>query len=287
MAFALESGPSNKVGYVKIDCSTTGGTATWSYTPFGLPFKFWTVPTGNVPTYGTESRKPSSILGSQANCTTSPTAADKIQRQDNGQTAFRYGPVTNCVWSGSLETAYGTTGGMDPGRAYWYGNKTASLRTIVLAGEADTTAVGIPAITITAASSGTVGAYTPYSWRDPRAVGRSKLGLVTAGFLGSTSPELPTAGDEIVRQGTGTTWRRHNGVWSGGSGVDTLLVPGKAYWVHNKHNGHPWTYTYTASGAAFVNAPDGGKFEVVPTELLKLTPPVAKSKAVKTRTVER
>src|SRR5512140_2823341 len=92
-AFALESGPSNKVGYVKI---ATAGGATPTFTQFGLPFKFWNVPSGNVPQYGTESRKPSSICGTQPNCGAIGTA-DRIMRQDNQQFAWRRTDI-GCAW---------------------------------------------------------------------------------------------------------------------------------------------------------------------------------------------
>ena len=230
-AFALESGPSNKVGYVKIQCNANG------YTSFGLPFKFWYVPAGNIPTYGQESRKPSSIVGSQANCG-SLTGADRVVRQDNGEFALRQTP--NCNWTQALET---NPADMEPGRAYWYKNNTSSVRNLVLAGEADTTAVGIPSVTIGAPGSPGGIQSTPYSWRDPRDVATNHLNLLAQGFTGGGL----TTSDKVLHQISGAfAWyNTSNSTWQGFA----TITPGIAYWIQNKHSGHTWTYTYNASGA--------------------------------------
>jgi len=251
-AFALESGPSNKVGYVKIQCN--GSPSTTTYTAFGLPFKFWYVPTGNVPQYGTESRKPSSIVGSQSNCGAVGTA-DRIVRQDNGQFGFRSSP--SCNWAGSLET---NPANMEPGRSYWYRNSSGATRNLVLAGEADTTGVGIPTITIAAPSTpGLVN--TPYSWRDPRDLARDHLNLLAQGFTGGGA----TSSDKVLAQvgGASFVYLTPSNVWSG-----TLpgVSPGVAYWIQNKHVGHNWNYTYNASGVGLI-MPGGG------AELQKISAP--------------
>jgi hypothetical protein len=54
-----ESPPSNQVGYVTV--TLLGSSIAASYTPFGLPFKYWYLPTAAGPVYGTENRKPSSM----------------------------------------------------------------------------------------------------------------------------------------------------------------------------------------------------------------------------------
>ncbi len=232
--FALESGPSNKVGYVKINC-LVGNTA------FGLPFKFWLVPSGNVPTYGTESTKPSSIVGTQTNCGTISNA-DRISVQGgSGVYAYR-NTNASCGWAGTLETG----SSMTPAKAYFYNNKTAATRTLVLAGEADTTAVGIPAVNIIAPAVSGGSASTPYSWRDPRDIARNKLNLLAATFTGGTIG----GSDRVAEQGgTGTYfyYRTSDGTWQG-----TLpqVTAGKAYYIVNKHFGHAFSYQYVASGAA-------------------------------------
>lgn len=235
VCFALESGPSNKVGYVKI--TAVGGGVGGSYTAFGLPFVFWYVPTGNVPTYGTESRKPSSICGNQPACGTFLTA-DRIVQQ-GGSFAYRLSP--SCTWAGTLET--GGTALMAPGWAYWYQNKTGTNRNFVLAGEADTSATGIPAIAIAGPAAPGGSFYTPYSWRDPRQVARDKLNLVQQGFTGGSF----TSSDRVVEQGGNFFYcsTANPPVWAGAL---ASVTPGKAYWIQNKQFGHAWTYQYMANG---------------------------------------
>jgi hypothetical protein len=259
-AFALESGPSNKVGYVKIQCN--GGTGS-VYTSFGLPFKFWFVPTGNVPTYGTENRRPSSIVGTQTTCG-SASGADRIVRQDNGNFAYRVSP--GCTWTGSLETgAYY----MEPGRAYWYRNGSGATRNLVLAGEADTTGAGIPGVLVQGPSSPGL-LNTAYSWRDPRDVNRARLNLLAQGFLGGTA----TTSDKVLAQVGGASfyYLTNTSTWGG---TLATVSPGVAYWIQNKHVGSNWTYTYNASGVPIVQ-PGGvivaqpsiqkmGKTKVMPT----------------------
>ncbi|HEY3295029.1 MAG TPA: hypothetical protein VGL38_06305 [bacterium] len=260
-AFALESGPSNKVGYVKIQCN--GGTSA-VYTAFGLPFKFWTVPTGNVPTYGTESRKPSSIVGTQTNCGTSLTA-DRIVRQDVGRFAYR-NSASSCTWAGQLET---NPADMEPGRAYWYRNNSGAVRNLVLAGEADTTGIGIPTVTITAPTTQPL-IPTPYSWRDPRDVPRERLNLLAQGFTGGTS----LTSDKVLAQvgGAAFTYNTSTNLWSGGL---TVVSPGVAYWIQNKHSGHTWNYTYNASGVP-LTMPDGNTISTMKISTHKVAP-VAKN----------
>lgn len=239
-AFALESGPSNKVGYVKVTvaANTPGFTASAS---FGLPFIFWAVPTGNIPTYGDTTRLPSMIVGTQAKCSTSSTTSDAIVRQAGGVSAYRLASIS-CGWTGSLQTSAG--GQMIPGHAYWYRNRSGVLRYLVLAGEADTTAVGIVTRTITAPTPPATSTSTAYSWRDPRAVPRNQLNLRQQGFTGDISS---TTSDQVAAQTGGTScyYRTTDNTWQGSL---TALNPGSAYWIRNRHAGHPWPYTYLANG---------------------------------------
>lgn len=228
----LQSGPSNTVGYVKIVATASG------YTPFGLPFKFWDVVSG-TPQYGVISNQPSDIVGDQANCGSFLTA-DRILRQDNGQNAYR--AATACAWTGLLESG----SGMTPGRAYWYQNRTASNRNLVLAGEVDNSGNY-------ATVSVTNNAYVPYSWRDSRSVNRDDLNLVASGFMGGTF----LTSDRIVSQTGGTNFYYTGSAWSG-----TLVTvePGAAYWIHNRnHANGAWNYNYDASGATVVQTPPASK----------------------------
>lgn len=253
-AFALESGPSNKVGYVKttIVANSPGGTTS---VPFGLAFLFWNVPTGNIPTYGDTTRMPSMIVGTQANACTTSSCADNIVRQSGGLVGWR-NSTAGGNWTGSLQTT-GGTGAMIPAHAYWYRNRSGVLRYMVLAGEADTTAAFVVARTIPAPSGTQTALSTPYSWKDPRAVPRAQLNLLQDGFTGDTSS---TKSDEVAAQVGGTRFYYivpPSTLPLGWGGSLTALDPGRAYWIRNKHAGHLWTYTYHANGQALM-MPDGG-----------------------------
>lgn len=226
----LQSPPSNVTGYVKIT-----GVAS-SYTPFGLPFKFWDVPAGGIPTYGTPSTSPSDILGDQLNCG-SISSADQIIRQDGGAIARRQTP--SCAWAGTLESG----AGMISGHAFFYQNRTASNRDIVLAGEVDNTG-NYGGVVMSLAT------YNPYSWRDSRALNRANLNLLLNGFRGGT---VAGTSDQVVAQTGGSFfWRRtSDNTWQGTlGGVGTELQPGQAYFIYNRAQTGDvaWTYTYDASG---------------------------------------
>jgi hypothetical protein len=272
VCFALESGPSNKVGYVKITC--TGGAGT-TFTSMGLPFVFWTVPTGGIPTYGTESRKPSSILGTQPACSTA-TLADRVIRQDNAQFAYRTGSA--CSWTGSLETA--GPANMEPGRFYYFRMVNRATRDLVLAGEADITANGIPGVVIVAPVPPQTVANIPYSWRDPRELPRDQLNLRQDGFRGGTA----TGSDRVLEPSTGKSFwfRTSDNTWQGTPPSALMTItPGRAYWIQNKHGSDPaWTYTYRANGQP-ITLPGGGETP----ELIKATLPDVK--ATKTHTATK
>ncbi len=226
----LQSGPSNTAGYVKI----TG--VAGSYTAFGLPFKFWDVPSGGIPTYGVVSTNPSDIFGDQTNCG-GTTTADRILRQDNGTSAFR-STTLGCGWTGTLESGSGVL----PGRAYWYYNRTAANRDLVLAGEVDNTG-NYATIAMALAT------YNPYSWRDSRAVDRDDLNLVAAGFRGGS---LASTSDQVINQTGGAFfWRRTtDNTWQPTTGP-LSVQPGAAYWIFNRNQAGDvvWNYNYDASGA--------------------------------------
>ncbi|MDD5087674.1 MAG: hypothetical protein PHI18_02595 [bacterium] len=245
--WALESDPSNEVGYIKLTCNAGG------YTTFGLPFVFWDVPQDNVPNYGTESRKPSDIIGSQATAGNSITS-DKVVKQ-GGETGYR--KSSDGLWTGALETSGGDPGLMEPGRAYWYQNKTAAALNIVLAGQVDKDAgasipgdYAIPVVTVGPS------AYVTYSWRDSRVVPIADLGLLTSGFTGGNS----ITSDKLIEQGGATGYyKTSDGTWQ------TLLqvTPGKAYWIQNKHTG-TWSYDYnTVIGQDIIENPNTPEIQKV------------------------
>jgi hypothetical protein len=227
----LQSPPSNVTGYVKITAVANG------FTPFGLPFKFWDVPAGGIPSFGIVSTDPSDIVGDQTTCGAFSGVADLIWRQDNGDQAFR---TCANVWQGALQT----NSGMVPGEAFWYRNRTASNRNLVLAGEVDNSGnYGL----VTMNENG----FTEYSWRDSRNVDRSQLNLLTSGFTGGA---VSGASDQVWEQGGAGNifWRRTtDNTWQG------LLVtvdPGRAYWVFNRnHANDSWSYNYNPGGALLTN----------------------------------
>lgn len=252
----LQSGPSNTAGYVKI----TG--VAQSYTAFGLPFKFWDVPAGGIPTYGVVSTAPSDIFGDQPNCGTL-TTADRILRQDNGNSGYRNSGA-GCAWSGTLET----NASVLPGRAYWYYNRTAANRNLVVAGEVDNTG-NYATITMALAT------YNPYSWRDSRAVDRDDLNLLAAGFRGGG---LSSQSDQVVLQGGAGSffWRRtSDNTWQPAAGP-LNVQPGSAYWIFNRNQTADvaWPYNYDASGASLSRGDSPKGDSGTPISKVRTTPTV-------------
>lgn len=251
----LQSGPSNVVGYVKIVAlsNPAPGVQTVS-TPFGLPFRYWDVPVGGIPSYGVNSTNPSDIAGDQLNCGTALTA-DRILRQDNGANAIR-NSASACAWTGGLETS----SGMGPGRAYWYQNRTELDRNFVTAGEVDNSGNYLTVLVTNNASY-------PYSWRDSRslatgspggAAGAGDLNLLANGFTGGTS----LTSDRVVAQvgGQNCYFRLSDNTWQG---TLTAVQPGAAYWIHNRNHGNgAWNYNYDAGGAGLSMPGDSPKQDI-------------------------
>lgn len=260
----LQSGPSNTVGYVKIDIAT-GSVPSPTYKEFGLPFQFWDVPANNVPTYGVNSNLPSDIVGTQTNCSTL-SATDRISRQDNGAVAYRL--ATACAWTGSLETG---AANMVPGRAYWYVNKSGAARTLVLAGQVNNGNYGAVAIGAPVSPGTQV---TAYSWRDARDVPNNQLNLLANGFLGGTVSNA----DRVQAQTGGTFFwfRTSDNTWQGSL---TVVSPGKSYWILNKHVGHTWNYNYLANGTPISNPGNNG-----PQDIQVVTPNAKQSVKAHTAT---
>jgi hypothetical protein len=230
-ADSVESALSNAVGYVRILCgfNPAPGIQTVS-TAFGLPFKFWYVPSAAIPSYGMESTKPSDIFGDQLHCNTTMLNADRILRPDNGNAAYR--PTwLSCAYTGALQTDAIWNRRMIPGRVFYYQNRTEVTRYLVLAGQIDTSGVYAPspeAVTLLS------GAFSEYSWRDSRSLPRIRLNLISTGL---------THFRVVVQDGSGNNFWYWNGQWQGiMSGVD----PAQAYWIQNL--GATATYDYDAGG---------------------------------------
>jgi hypothetical protein len=248
-ALALESGPSNTVGFTKKAFDP-------GYTDFGLSFKFWDV-NGGVPSYGTVSTRPSDIIGFQLTGGL-PFLADEVIRQDNGENAFI---APGDVWSGVLET----NANMLPGYAYWINNKQAASFDMVLAGEVDTSTF---AIAIAPGES-----YTPVSCRDARVVSVGNAYLVGSGFTGGT---LPFLSDEVIEQSSGAVAWYHtvNGWITTGLAAFT---PMESYWIHSRAGSGGYTWNY--GPGAIAPPPDRPGNE--DNSINRITRPTRRSRAIR------
>ncbi len=224
-ALALESGPSNTVGFVKITCTQSYDNA------FGLPFEFWDV-VGGVPSHGTPSGMPSDIVGpGQLTGGAHPGVADRLIEQ-GGVGAYAWKSLAG-VWSGSLETG----GGMTAGKAFWARNMQLVDQDMVLAGEVDTSTFGPIAIAALYDNA--------LSFRDARLVNRGNLNLIGSGFTGGAHPGVS---DRMIEQGGvgAYCWLNLASVWQG-SLID--VVPGNAYWIREMQ-GATWNYNYGPGSVA-------------------------------------
>jgi len=280
-AFALESGPSNKVGYVKTFCygyDDPPNVHQDVYTEFGLAFRFWDVPGSNVPTYGSLSMCPSDVVGSQP-APGAPDVSDQIIRQD-GDYGFR-GP--DLAWYGFLESDCS----MEPATAYWYRNSHGTSMDLVLAGDAEIDVNNIPPryIAEPPTTDPADENYVPYSWRDARELDVATQvapGLFAQGFLGGESADYS---DMLVQQGLAGdyAWYRNINPGMGWYGGMTTVVPGEGYWISNKHVGNSWIYTFappTALGQVPSSKPTISTIAKFKHSLVKKAP-------VKARTTER
>lgn len=223
-ALALESGPSNTVGFNKVTLPDVTDPLTEGWVPFGLAFTFWDV-VGGVPAYGTVSTKPSDVIGAQ---TTSgfPGAATELICKNTGEAAFRNFAGT---WFGSLED----NSNMLPGYGFYFHN-FGTPYDVVFAGEVDTAAYGL--------AIGAGDSYTAFSVRDARVRGLGQINLVTSGFTGGM---FVFQSDELIEKNTGTTaWYNSTaGAWQG-TIAGNQTTPGYYYWVHTiaGHAGYAYTY---------------------------------------------
>jgi hypothetical protein len=130
---------------------------------------------------------------------------------------------------------------------------------IVLAGEVDNTG-NYGATTIASAISASLPSYIPYSWRDSRDLALDDLGLVNGMappndlFRGAFPAVL---GDRLLGQEGGTAYyNTTTNAWDATSTL-TVINPGKAYWIANRHTGHDWDYTYVGVPSAALTATTG------------------------------
>ncbi len=223
-----ESAPSNHVGVMRVAAAPYCACAFAS--PFGIPFKVWEMRDG-VPIYGDLSTCPSDVVGEQGTCGTLVTA-NRMLRQDNGQFAYRY-IGADCAWTNQLETNCGAV----PGRCFWW-QGLGGEDTVYVYGECDASG-NYANITMPE------GAFSAYSWRDPRMLSRDRLNLLASGFTGGT---LITS-DRVISQSNGAFFYYDTALQAFGGYLEQVN-PGRAYWIQNKdHTNNSWSYNYTASGA--------------------------------------
>jgi len=230
LALALESGPSNTVGFVKktLPADPDGTGPLTSYTPFGLPFTFWDVVSG-VPVYNVPSGRPSDVIGAQLTGGTGGTG-DRVISMTTGYYAFRN--VLPGLWQGTLEDS----SGMKAGVAFQLWNRHAFIQDMVLAGQVDTSTFGPIWIAELA--------YTPLSFRDARVRPIPNINLRTSGFTGGTGG----TSDRLIELGTGSYayYATGTSLWVYNPTTFTSVSPGMAYRIWNRHDTVPggWWYNY-------------------------------------------
>ena len=149
VAIAIESGPSNTVGFIGWDCSA----AQW--TPFSFPFTYYN--TGHILTYDVND-----IMHGDF------TAGDEIYDQ-NTMTYITY---DGSDWSGAWDEIV-------PGHAYW-----AKIN-----GSADVTAITAGEVDVTAQDLGTMEVgWNIIGLREPGVVSLDESGLIQSGFTGGVNP---------------------------------------------------------------------------------------------------
>jgi hypothetical protein len=136
---------------------------------------------------------------------------------------------------------------MTLGHGFWFNNKSATSKTIIVCGQVlrgtPYYTAALPTGTVTAPSQ------TPYAWREPLERPIDQIGLLTDGFTGGFALTDIALSDMIYSLGPidagNIAYYTSAGGWSGGS--LQRIIPGQAYRILNKHN--LWSYNYTFTPA--------------------------------------
>ena len=217
--FALESGPSDVLGFVKITAPSN------FYTALALPLE---VDGQMASTVFADGAGVPYITGGP-----NPVFSDQIIQMGGGGAAW-YNSGTS-TWIGDFA--------VDVTRAYYAVIRAAhSAADIYICGTVDNTTVVNYAVI-------PANFYSEIGFREAGAtVMTSNIGLLTAGFQGGVNPVFS---DQIIQiGGGGAAWyNTGTSTWIG----DFALTPGKAYYlvIRNGHTGLA-AYSYPASGS------DGG-----------------------------
>ncbi|KQC05235.1 MAG: hypothetical protein APR54_00030 [Candidatus Cloacimonas sp. SDB] len=206
--FALESEPSETVGYVKVE-------AISGYTPFSLPFTFFDV------TY-TETLDLDDIIGNQL---TGGDAFTGDQVYEVGG-AFAYYNSSTEQWSGILEN-------FTDNKAYYFKIQSGHS-------EADVYLAG----TVLRESQSIycdIG-YTILGIREAGVIAIEDLDLIASGFTGGS----PFSSDQIIELGGGYAY--YNTDTSSWNGTLTDIEPAKVYYIQVKtgHSAFTWNYNPTS-----------------------------------------
>jgi hypothetical protein len=217
---ALESAPSEVVGYVKIEAAPN------VYTAISLPLEVDGMMVSEV--FSDNSGTPMITGG------VNPVYSDQIQQIGGGGSAW-YNSATN-QWVGDFV--------VDVTKAYY-----AIIRNdhpavdLYVCGVYDNT-------TIVTYDDILANVYTPVGFREAGSVNASELGLMDAGFTGGPNPVLSDQIQQIG--GGGSAWfNTGTGLWVG----DFELTPGAAYYLVIRE-GHPGLSGYqypNASSDDFTN----------------------------------
>lgn len=179
---ALESDPSETVGYVKIETQT-------GYYPFSLPFTFYD------DTY-TQTWDLDDIIGDQLTGNMIPFLADQIIPVEGGAIGYYNGTT----WTGITQ--------FQDGHAYYVVIQSANPEVdMYLAGTVEQTAV----------SFGTMQTgYNPVGIREAGVVSLDDIDLLSSGFTGNAIPFLS---DQIIPVEGGTIGWHNGSSWQGFSTV--------------------------------------------------------------------
>ena len=202
---ALESGPSETVGFVKI-------TTQVGYTPFSLPFTCYS---GGSQTFALDD-----IIGSQLTGGAAPFLSDQIYPIGGGA----YGWYNNINWQ--------VLTNFSDGNAYYaYILAGHSANTIYLAGNVEQTPVDFGTMAV---------GWNPVGIREAGVISLDDIDLLSSGFTGGTAPFLS---DQIYPVGGGAyAW--HNGTsWQGFTTIDPGKA--YYIYVLSGHTPFAWIYDPT------------------------------------------
>lgn len=209
--FALESAPSDVVGFVKINLASNSWTAA------SLPFVFEDPDANGLDL--------SDVFGTQLDGNT-PTDGDKVLSINTGQSA---------IYASAMGGWFPAEIAMDSKHGYWINRNTANAtKDIYFCGKVTQEAIDYGTIAV---------GWTPVGIKEAGVVSIDDLDLVASGFSGTT----PTDGDKILSINTGQSaiYATAMGGWFPAA---FNIAPTHVYWinVNAAHTGFNWIYDPTS-----------------------------------------